>query len=290
MPPGHSPLFRRRRLGEELRELREGKGFKLQQLAGELGWSHTKLSRLENAKVRPDVADVMDLLEALGAAPEQERRLITLARQANQRGWWRAFADMPQRQAGYAELESGTVAIREYSLTFVPGLLQTAGYIQTRFTDRDAVRDFDVETAVAGRLERQRILGQGAPVRYDVILDEAVLRRQTAPDDIWYHQISHLVTVAKQENVTVRVLRFDASVEYSSAALNSFAIYQLDDAEDEVRVSVETETSDIQLGDAEDVARYTVMWQRLERATMTTDQSASFLVELAATIDREGSR
>jgi transcriptional regulator with XRE-family HTH domain len=116
-------MVKRRKLGEELRELREAKGLRLQQLAADLGWSHTKLSRLENAKVRPDVADVMDLLEAVDATDEQTTRLVTLARQANQRGWWRAYAGMPQRQAGYAELESGVVSIREYALVFVPGLL-----------------------------------------------------------------------------------------------------------------------------------------------------------------------
>src|SRR5690348_5520351 len=128
MPVGHSPLFRRRRLGEELRELREAKGLKLQALAAELGWSHTKLSRLENAKVRPDVADVMDLLEVLGVEPAQEQRLIMLARQANQRGWWKAYAEMPQRQAGYAELEAGAREIWQYGLVYVPGLLQTEAY------------------------------------------------------------------------------------------------------------------------------------------------------------------
>jgi transcriptional regulator with XRE-family HTH domain len=83
-------MFRRRRLGDELRALREAKGYTLQQLAGELGWSHAKISRLENARVRPDLADVMDILELLGVSGEQERRLVALARQANQRGWWRA--------------------------------------------------------------------------------------------------------------------------------------------------------------------------------------------------------
>ena len=275
-------MFRRKRLGEELRELREAKGYKLQQLAAGLGWSHTKLSRLENAKVRPDLADVMDLLEALGADPEQEQRLITLARQANQRGWWRAYADMPQRQAGYAELEAGAVGIAEYSLVFVPGLLQTAEYIRARFADRDAVRDFDVEDAVAGRLERQRILTRDLPVQYTAILDEAVLRRRTAPDGVWHGQLRQLVEMGQRDNITIHVLRFDAEVQYLSTALNSFQIFQFADDEEDDRVSVETETSDVQLGDAEDLGRYKVMWERLVRATMTPDQTAAFLTELAA--------
>jgi transcriptional regulator with XRE-family HTH domain len=267
MPAGSSPMIKRRRLGEELRELREAKGLRMQQLAADLGWSHTKLSRLENAKVRPDVGDILDLLDALDVRGEHYERLVTLARQANMRGWWKAFSDMPQRQAAYAELEGAATSIRAYSLVFVPGLLQTEAYARTRFADRDALKAFDVEAAVAGRLERQRVLGD---TRHDVILDEGCVRRRTAPLDVWREQLETLAG-------KVQVLPFTAELTYFAGPLNSFALYQLDDEDLAV---VETETADLQLADDEDVERYRLMWQRLEAAALDLDASATLIREI----------
>src|SRR6476660_4901073 len=124
LPVGQTPMFRRRRLGQELRTLRETKGLTLTELAELINWNHTKLSRMETAKIRPDVGDVMDILDALKVEGDEHTRLVTLARLANQRGWWRAFVGMPVRQAGYAELEAGACAIFQYSAVYIPGLLQ----------------------------------------------------------------------------------------------------------------------------------------------------------------------
>lgn len=279
MAVGNSPRFRRRRLGEELRAIREAKRYTLTQLAAELGWSHTKLSRLENAKVRPDVGDVMDILEALGVEGDLERRLINLARQATQRGWWRAYADMPERQAGVAELESEATEIWEYSLVFVPGLLQTEEYARVRCSDRDAFRDFTVEAAVAGRLERQRILTAEPPVKYCAVLDESVLRRATAPPDVWRRQRARLIEMAELPNVTLRVLPFQAQMTHYAAPLNSFSIYSFSTPDDPDVVGIETETSELHLGDDDDLARYRIVRERIMSVALDAEESLSMIRE-----------
>jgi len=279
MAVGNSPRFRRRRLGEELRAIREAKRYTLTQLAAELGWSHTKLSRLENAKVRPDVGDVMDILEALGVEGDLERRLINLARQATQRGWWRAYADMPERQAGVAELESEATEIWEYSLVFVPGLLQTEEYARVRCSDRDAFRDFTVEAAVAGRLERQRILTAEPPVKYCAVLDESVLRRATAPPDVWRRQRARLIEMAELPNVTLRVLPFQAQMTHYAAPLNSFSIYSFSTPDDPDVVGIETETSELHLGDDDDLARYRIVRERIMSVALDAEESLSMIQE-----------
>jgi hypothetical protein len=76
------------------------------------------------------------------------------------------------------------------------------------------------------------------------------------------------------------VLRFAAPIETMSVPLNSFALYRFDTPDDDDMVSVETETSDLWLGDAEDLARYTVVYQRLHAAASTPDETAAFLREL----------
>lgn len=288
MSIGHSPLFRRRRLGEQLRELREARGVKLQQLASELGWSHTKLSRLENAKVRPDLADIMDLVEALGATAEQEQRLYALARQAGRRGWWRAYAEMPQRQAGRAELETDAIEIREYGLVLVPGLLQTVDYMRVRFADSEGFPAFDQEVAARGRQERQRILAGERPVRYHAILDEAVLRRRSAPVDVMRDQLRHLIDIQERSNVTVRVLPLNAELACYAGPLNTFTIFQFPDPEDGDLVMVETETSDLQLGDKEDVSRYRGIFERIAAAALPAEATTVLIKSIIEGMEKGG--
>ncbi|RAY11778.1 hypothetical protein DPM19_27730 [Actinomadura craniellae] len=60
-----SPFVRRRRLGAELRVLREKRGMTADELSRRLCRSRAKLSKLENAHVRPDLAEVMKILDIL---------------------------------------------------------------------------------------------------------------------------------------------------------------------------------------------------------------------------------
>ena len=39
---------------------------------------------------------------------------MTIAREAGEKGWWESYKTMGDRQAMYANLEAGAVAIREY--------------------------------------------------------------------------------------------------------------------------------------------------------------------------------
>jgi transcriptional regulator with XRE-family HTH domain len=271
-------MSKRLRLGEELRKLRESKSWSVTHVAALQGWSHTKVSRLETGKVRPDVGEVMDLLDLYGVTGDAFDRLVALARQANARGWWKAYAGMPARQMGFAEMESTVVGIREYAQVFVPGLLQHSDYIRQRFSDRDAVKDFDLQAAIDGRLERQKILDR---IEYEAIIDEAALRRASATSAVVRSQLLALIEAGRPPNVTVRALRFDAPIEAMSVPLNSFALYRFGTPDDDDLVSVETETSDLWLGDHEDLARYTVMYERLRRAASTPDETVAFLRDLA---------
>lgn len=271
-------MSKRLRLGNELRKLRESREWSVTHVAGLMGWSHTKVSRLETGKVRPDVGEVMDLLDIYEVSGGPYDRLVALTRQANIRGWWRAFAGMPARQMGFVEMESGVLGIREYALVFIPGLLQHPGYVRQRFRDRDAFADFDLAAAVQGRVERQKILERG--IEYEAIVDEAALRRRTVAPEVLTEQLLHLIDLATRDNITLRVLRLDAEMEHLSGAMHSFALYRFDDPDQDDMAFVETETSDLWLGDPEDLARYTVLYSRLRAAAETPEATLDLLRSL----------
>ena len=68
------PAGPRRRLGAELRRLRNGAGLHLDQVAGQLHCSTSKISRLETGKGIPKPADVRELMRIYGVAAEGDQR------------------------------------------------------------------------------------------------------------------------------------------------------------------------------------------------------------------------
>jgi transcriptional regulator with XRE-family HTH domain len=180
-----SPYVRRLRLAAELKALRTNGGLTHEQLAKQIGQSRAQISRLENGHV-VDQADVMSILDALGVDDERWTQILTIAREAGERGWWESNRGMGERQALYANLEAGAETIREYQGTFVPGLLQTPDFTLARIeADRQTgSTGFTAAKAIDGRLGRQRMLRRPDGPVYDVILDEVAIRRPAAPPEI----------------------------------------------------------------------------------------------------------
>ncbi len=122
-----NPTVRRRRLGSELRKLREQKGMTAEEVAARLLVSQSKISRLENGRRSISQRDVRDLCGVYGV--EDSRivdSLMQMAKESRQQGWWHAFGDVPY--SVYIGLETDAASLRVYEPQVVPGLLQTREY------------------------------------------------------------------------------------------------------------------------------------------------------------------
>lgn len=281
MSVGFSPIVRRRRLGTEIRMLREHQRLTLTQLGGLVGWSAAKLSRLENARIRPDVGDVMDVLDALGVTGARREQLIALARDAsNSRGWWTAYeGEIDRRQLSYAEFENGAVQIREFQLTHVPGLLQTRAYAAARFASRAVVGlpPINIEAATDARIARQAVLTRETPLHYDALFEESALVRRYGPPGLRADQFTQLLEVAERPNVTVRILPMEARIDGGYIPTCSFSLYRFADPVDPEIAVLETETSDLHIGDEEGVNRYKLVFDLLWAAAFSAEDTVKVL-------------
>jgi transcriptional regulator with XRE-family HTH domain len=278
-----SPYVRRLRLAAELRALRTEGGLTHEQLAKQIGQSRAQISRLENGHV-VDQADVMSILDALGVDDERWTKILTIAREAGERGWWESNRGMGERQALYANLEAGAETIREYQGTFVPGLLQTPDFTKARIeADRQTgSAGFTATKAIDGRLGRQRMLRRPDGPVYDVILDEVAIRRPAAPPEILKAQLYHLAaTVNVDPKVTLRVLPVRAEIDGYTVPRSSFSIYTFTDPGDPNVVAVDTVTDDLVLTEQPLVNRYLEMFNRLRRATLSEEASLQTLIDTA---------
>jgi transcriptional regulator with XRE-family HTH domain len=209
-----SPTLLRWVLGEWLREIRDACGLTGAQVARQLGWAPSKLSRIENHEgVSP--GDLRELLDAYGIShPGDVRPLVAMARQAQQRGWWQGYGDvLPSWFATFVGLEAGAAEERDYKGALVTGLLQTPDYARAVLAGDvrpDAELPGEVERLLALRLERQQLLREAAdPLRLWAVMDEAVLRRRVGGAAVMRQQLSALVQASEQANITIQVLPED---------------------------------------------------------------------------------
>jgi transcriptional regulator with XRE-family HTH domain len=281
-----SPYVRRLRLAAELRALRTHAGVTHVQLAKMIGQSRAQISRLENGHV-VDQDDVMKILDALGVDDDRWTQIMTIAREAGERGWWESNRFMGERQSLYANLEAGAQTIREFQMTFIPGLLQTADFTRARGeADRVAgAPSLNAEKAAAGRVGRQRMLRRPGGPSYEVIIDELAIRRPSAPPEVMKSQLYHITaTVNGSAKITARVLPIEAGVDGFSVPRSAYSIYTFNDPGDPTVVAVDTVTDDLVLTESDDVKRYEELYDRLRGAALSPQKSLDLLIDRAKSL------
>ncbi|MCO1597765.1 helix-turn-helix domain-containing protein [Micromonospora sp. RHAY321] len=280
MPLPTSPVIRRVRLGAELRQLRRREALTLEQVCDRLGWASTsKLSRIELGQSRPDLADVLDLLDVYQVPSPARDALIVIARDAaTSRAWWKTLGEMSERQRTYAELEAGAAHIVEYQPAVVPGLLQTPAYARFRVAAGALLTpEIDIEAEVRARALRQEVLRRADPPRYTAVLAEAACDLGDLPVPIWREQLRHLVAVTGLAHVTVRLLPRGAAADGGLHALTPYSCYAFPDPADPRTVMLEALTTDVRLATVLDVDRYERMTEALLAAALSPEETVTAL-------------
>ncbi|GHA39612.1 transcriptional regulator [Streptomyces tauricus] len=275
-----NPTVRRRRLGQELRRLRELKGMTAEEVAERLLVSQSKISRLENGRRSISQRDVRDLC---GVYEVEDVRIVDslmqMAKDSRQQGWWHSFGDIPY--SVYIGLETDAASLRVYDPLVVPGLLQTRPYaealIQGALPEAAAG---DIDKRVQVRLRRQeRISDLENPLRLWAVLDEAALRRTVGNKQVMIEQLEHLVEMSHVPHVTVQVIPFAMGAH--PGVSGQYAILEFPDAADSSVVYIEGVTSDLYLEKANDVQKYSVMYEHLRAQALNADQSREFIADVA---------
>jgi transcriptional regulator with XRE-family HTH domain len=219
--PG-SPVLRRRRLAAELRRLRGNRPG--HEVARGLRWSTSKVSRYELGRSALPLEEVEKMLDFYGVTDPERGRLLSLAREASERGWWEDYADaLPDEYQAFIGFEAEAVSAAAWSVDIVPGLLQTEDYARQVHLGYQAVvpippRIIDVRVKV--RMLRQKVLTRESPLELSVVLDESVLLRPIGEPWLMRAQLMHLLEVMDRPNVDLRIL----PLSKERIAINSFTV------------------------------------------------------------------
>jgi transcriptional regulator with XRE-family HTH domain len=273
-----TPSRLRRQLGQELASLREQAGINQAQMierlaeAGHRVRSQPSLSRHENGRQIPSVAMVDAWTRITGAKAADRDRVLVIAEAVHMETRpWRDVDDGPHLQGVAARREEESRRIRDCSLTWIPGLCQTAAYARSLIPQVDPESTIDHAAGVAARMERQQILYREGRA-FEFLISEHALRWQPGLG-VMVGQRAHLTMLASLADVDLRVLRAD---RVGAPEWISFVIYDPANGDDPF-VATELPHGGQDPSDAKVVAVYEQIWNDLWAAATVGDEAVALI-------------
>jgi Domain of unknown function (DUF5753)/Helix-turn-helix domain len=279
--PALGPTVPRMLLGIQLRRRREAAGVSPDQAGYEIRASRSKISRMENGRVRFKERDVTDLLTLYGITDEKTHAdMVALVRQANSPGWWSKYGDvMADWFEAYLGLEMVASVIRTFELQFVHGLFQTEDYARAvTLLGHTAAPAEEIDRRVNMRLKRQDLLSGPEPPQVWSVIDEGALRRPVGGAAVMRAQLKRLVEVAELRHVTIQVVPFSRGGH--AAAGGSFTVLRFGEPDVPDVVYLEQLTSALYLDKREDVDHYMEVMNHLSTEALTPALTTHFLTEI----------
>jgi transcriptional regulator with XRE-family HTH domain len=278
-----SPTVRRRRLAAELRRLRERAGMTGDQVADRVGWSASKLSRIENAHTVPGDAEIRKLLDLYDVEGHYADELFALAQEAAGKGWWETYSPtLPPDYASLIGLEAEAQAALSWEPLIVPGLLQTGDYareVTNGYLERiDPVPPSETRRRVEARLARQRVLARDNPLRLCVVLDQSVLHRRFGDRSIMRSQIERLLDLSERDNISLRILQLDGRHPIGTGAFVLLQFGEVHDVTYQDVVYIENLTGGRYVEEEDEVFRYKRAFDRLSDLALDEQKSREILV------------
>jgi len=239
------------------------------------------ISRWENGErsVRP--TDLRLLLDIYDVQGERRETLLTLSRQAKERGWWQSYGSaIPEWFQVYVGLEAEASSVRVYESELVHGLLQTPDYYRAFLRAAPAAADEDeAERKIEVRMARQERLTGDDPPEYWAVLNEAVIRRIVGGADVMRRQLDHIAEMAKLPHVNVQVLPFSAGVH--PAMDGSFEILGFPESADPAVVYLENQAGSLYLEEEAEIDRYERMFSHLIAKALDPEESRRMIARVA---------
>ena len=251
-----------------------------------MGWSLSKLIRIENGSAAVSADDLTALAQHYGVTDQgRVAELAALSQAAGERSWWSGYEGIPVPLRTLIEYEDEASASRHYQDLVVPGLLQTSDYM--RASTRQLAPDMPagrVDLVVEVRLKRQELLSRTHAPHMFFVLDEAVIRRNVGGNDVMRRQLQQLIATADMPHVAIEVVPF--AVGLAPGLQAPFVILEFADAWSDDVLYLESPRGDqLSRDDADEILAYREDFERMRRASLGPARTADFLRAAIADLD-----
>ncbi|MFF8596067.1 helix-turn-helix domain-containing protein [Streptomyces sp. NPDC015220] len=281
MPPTSNPTLRQRRLGAELRKLRERAGLTATAAAELLGVNQARVSMIETGRTPVSADKLRAMAHTYECFDDQLVEALAAMTGRRTRGWWEEYRDhVPTALVDLAELEHHATGVRVALVTNIPALLQTTDHARALFQGVvPPMRQYEIEHRLTHRMKRQGILHRDDPPPYTAIIHEAALRMGFGGPDITRGQLKHLNDMSELPHVTVRVIPFGTtsfpttgqSFDYLQGSVRQLDTVQLDSCHG----ACEFLDAEAQL------SKYRAVLDRMESCALATAASRDFIHRIA---------
>ena len=286
-PHDELPAVSRRRVRLALRSAREAVGQNQTDVARSLGWSLSKLQRIELGEVTISPTDLRALLTVYGLDDaERVSALMEDARVARRERYWTAQEHREFLPPGLLQLlqfERAATAIREYQPTLVPGPLQTPALVDAIFAGfgRSLTGD-ERRVRRENRLARRRnVIERPDAPEYFLMIDESVLWRSVGGLETTAAQFEDLADSATRPHMHVRVLPMDTGALLGTPG--TYMVVDLSDKPDDAVLYRENYLRDELVQDPPEVGYHREIFGRFWGKSL--DETASRALILARAYD-----
>ncbi|WP_432055098.1 helix-turn-helix domain-containing protein [Streptomyces sp. bgisy022] len=280
MPPTNHPTLRQRRLGTELRKLRERAGLTVTRAAEHLGVNQGRVSMIETGRSAVSADLVRRMASAYDCSDQALVDALATMTGRRHRGWWEEYREhLPSALVDLAELEHRTTALRVALVIHIPALLQTTDHARSLFRSVvPPMRQYEIEHRLTHRMKRQGILHRADPTSYSAIIHEAALRMGFGGPAVTRGQLTHLLDMSEMPHVTIQVVPFGTA--YFPSTGQSFdylegPVPQLD------TVQLDTHHGGCEFLDAEaQLVKYRAVLDQMTSCALGPAESRDFIHEL----------
>jgi len=283
VPEPTSPTVRRRRLAAELRRLRERAGLTGDEVAEHVGWSASKVSRIETAQTAPRDSDIRKLLALYGIGGRDAEELLALAKEAAGKGWWETYSPtLPPEYSALIGMEAEAQSALSWAAQIVPGLFQTDEYaleVTNGYLERIApVPPRETRRRVEVRLARQQVLTRDNPLQLSAVLDESVLYRRFGDRDVMNSQLKKLLELSERDNISLRILPLEGRHPIGTGAFVLLRFGDVHHVTHQDVVYIENLTGGRYVEEEEEVYRYQRSFDRLSELALDKAESREMLM------------
>jgi transcriptional regulator with XRE-family HTH domain len=214
-------------LGAAVRRLREQAGRSIREVSDQLGWSGSKLSRIETGHSGINGQDLDRLLVLYDASPDEKSRIGALTGTLPPSRIRRLPYALSAPSERHIALEAKASEISIYGAGAVPALLQPPEYAAAMIRADPLSNDQVQQARIKTRLVRQAVLAHQPGPKLNIIIDEVVLRRRFGDPSIMCRQMHRLIEARERSLTSIRVVPFDADTNL--AQIGHFAILDFND-------------------------------------------------------------
>lgn len=278
-----------RRLGIELRRLREATGRTQADVGKAIGRTHATLVNWELGKTKIGRSDLVCLLAELRVPADIRGNLERLRDDVGYgKGPWAVYG-LPDWLRALSSFEEDAVRINAFEPVVIPGLLQTEDYARAiHLAGPYQTAPPDVERWVAARMQRQQRLAGSDGLLFHVVIAEAALRLQVGGIAVQSAQLERLLGSADIGNVVLRVLPASAGA-HPALASNLSVLYFADSKSDPPLGYFDGPVGGYLVSDQGEVADMINMFDDVRSIALDEAESVEMIVAVLKEIREKGS-